>query len=87
MIHIVKQVRFIKGYELLLTFEDGSTRHVDLAPYLEGDSFEPLKNVNYFKTVQVNADLDTIVWDNGADYAPEFLYEISKPIARSLSAA
>ncbi|MCX5682216.1 MAG: DUF2442 domain-containing protein [Planctomycetota bacterium] len=75
--HAVKNVQYVSGYRLLLTFEDASVRLVDLAPHLEGDIFEPLKDPAYFKRVRVNEDLDTIVWDNGADISPDFLYEIS----------
>lgn len=73
-------MKYISGYKLALTFEDGSVRRVDLQAHLDGEIFEPLKEINYFKTVHVNPDLDTIVWDNGADMAPEFLYEIGVPM-------
>ena len=76
--HFVRNARYIDGYRLLLTFEDGSTRLVDLGPHLDGEIFEPLKDVDYFKTVQVNADIDTIVWENGADMSPDFLYQIGE---------
>jgi hypothetical protein len=49
---------------------------VDLEPYLDGKIFEPLKVIDYFKTVHVNPDINTIVWDNDADLSPDFLYEI-----------
>lgn len=87
MMHFVKRVEYVGGYELILTFEDDSIRRADLTNYLDGEIFEPLRDVDYFKTVRVNPDLDTIVWDNGADYAPEFLYEISRPDVKSASAA
>lgn len=74
--HFVRDARYVDGYRLLLAFEDGSTRLVDLEPHLDGDIFEPLKDLNYFRTVQVNSDIDTIVWDNGADMSPDFLYAI-----------
>ena len=45
--------------------------------------FEPLQNVSRFCTAQLNADIDTVVWDNGADMSPDFLYEISVPLAES----
>jgi hypothetical protein len=75
--HAVKNVKYVSGHKLLLTFEDASVRMVDLAPHLEGEIFEPLKDLAYFKRVRVNEDLDTIVWDNDADFSPDFLYEIS----------
>ena len=78
--HFVKNVSYISEYKLQLTFEDGSLRLVNLEPHLDGEIFEPLKDINYFKTVRVSPDLDTIVWDNGADMSPDFLYEIGKPM-------
>ena len=79
--HYVKGVEYISGYKLLLTFEDGSVRLADLEPHLDGEVFEPLKKIDYFKGATVNSELDTIVWDNGADMSPDFLYEIGVPIA------
>lgn len=76
--HFVKNVTYLSDYRLLLDFEDGVRRLVDLQPHLEGEIFEPLKDINYFKTVSVNPDLDTIVWQNNADFSPDFLYEISE---------
>ena len=74
--HFVKDVAYVSEYKLLLTFEDGVVKLVDLKPYLDGEVFEPLKDVEYFKSVRVNSDIDTIVWDNDADFSPDFLYEI-----------
>jgi hypothetical protein len=67
MMHLVKDVKYLFEYKLLLIFEDGSLRQVDLAPHLDGEVFEPLKDLSNFKSVHLNSDLDTIVWRNGAD--------------------
>ncbi len=48
---------------------------VDLKDELYGEVFEPMKAMEKFKAFKVDAVLGTIVWDNGADFAPEFLYE------------
>lgn len=85
--HFVKDMKYLSGYKLLLTFEDGSLRQVDLAPHLDGEVFEPLKDMSNFKSVHLNSDLDTIVWQNGADMSPDFLYEIGVPVAESVPAA
>lgn len=85
--HFVKKAEYLGGYRVRLSFEDGSVRDVDLAPHLEGAIFEPLKDVAYFKTLRVEPDLDTIVWDNGADMSPDFLYEIGTAVRKSTSAA
>jgi hypothetical protein len=79
--HVVQDVDYVADYQLRLGFEDGTVKLVDLAPYLDGEIFEPLRDQRYFATVSVNADIDTITWDNGADFSPDFLYEIGKPLA------
>jgi hypothetical protein len=79
--HFVKGVEYLSGYKLLLTFEDGSVRIADLEPHLDGEVFEPLREISYFKSTRVDSELDTIVWENGADMSPDFLYEIGVPIA------
>ena len=84
--HFVKKARYVSGYKLILTFEDGSVRLVDLADYLDGEVFEPLKDVSYFRRVRVNRDLDTVVWPNEADFSPDFLYEIGVPQPESVLA-
>jgi hypothetical protein len=80
--HFVKDVAYVSEYKLLLTFEDGVVKLVDLEPYLDGEIFEPLKDIDYFRTVRVNPDIDTIVWDNDADLSPDFLYEIGEVAGR-----
>ena len=78
--HYLKGVDYDGGYALLLTFEDDSVRRVDLESHLDGEVFEPLKSLEQFSTAHLNADIDTVVWDNGADMAPDFLYDISVPV-------
>lgn len=70
----VIDVDYIKDYELLLKFSDGAVKKVDLHPYLTGSVFGELLDLNRF--VQYGLTHVTIEWANGADLAPEFLYEI-----------
>ena len=85
--HIIRNVIHVSEYKLLLSFDDGVERLVDLAEELDGEIFEPLKNIDYFKEVRVNPDLATIVWENGADMCPDFLYKIGAPVTpRALAA-
>ena len=76
----VTGVRLKKDYELQVTFSDGVVKEVDLVGELHGEVFEPLKDPEMFKEVRVNAETNTIEWPNGADFAPEFLYEIGREI-------
>lgn len=76
--HWIKDVSYLGSYKLELKFENGEHKIVNLKPHLKGKIFKPLNNINYFKRVKVNEDIDTIVWPNNADFSPDFLYEISK---------
>jgi len=65
-----------------LEFENGDVRQVDLENQLDGEMFEPLRDIGRFSSARLNPDIDTVVWDNGADMSPDFLYEISIPVER-----
>ncbi|MCX6258951.1 MAG: DUF2442 domain-containing protein [Bacteroidia bacterium] len=60
---------------LLLSFENGEKRRMDMRPYLNHGIFKELKDPMKFSLVRVN--FDTIQWENEADLDPEFLYENS----------
>ncbi len=75
MIPRVIDAKHIKNYTLYLRFSDGSEGEVDFDQELEGEIFKPLKDISYFKDFSVDQELHTVIWPNGADFAPEFLYE------------
>jgi hypothetical protein len=64
----------VRPYVLLVTFDDGVVREVDMEPVLWGPVFEPLKDPAFFAQAFIDPELGTVVWPNGADVAPEFLY-------------
>lgn len=76
----VDSVRALEGYTLRLSFNDGAVKDVDLAPQLYGEVFEPLQDAAFFRRVAVNPETGTIEWPNGADFAPEFLYETGRSV-------
>lgn len=63
-------------YKVYLMFHDGTEGTIDLADWLEGPIFEPLRDQIFFQRFFVEAG--TLVWPNGADIAPETLYETVK---------
>ncbi|HXU45474.1 MAG TPA: DUF2442 domain-containing protein [Thermoanaerobaculia bacterium] len=69
----VLQAEYRGGHRIHLTFQDGSEATVDFEQWLEGPIFEPLKDPEYFRRFFL--DGGTIAWPNGADIAPETLYE------------
>jgi hypothetical protein len=75
MILHVKEARYVRDYVIWLRFNDGAEGEIDLSNELEGEVFGPLKDIEVFRAFRVDPDLETIVWDNGADLAPEFLYD------------
>ncbi len=75
MILRVISVRYLSGYSLWLTFSDGSEGTVDLSAELYGEVFDPLKSLEEFQKVTVSEEFGTVVWPNGADFAPEYLRE------------
>ena len=70
----IKKAEYIGDYKIKITFDDGSEGIVDLSESLEGKVFERLKDKKHFSRFKVDRELGTIVWENGADLAPEYLY-------------
>jgi len=75
MIPRVIEAEHVRDYVIHVRFADGVEGDIDLQNELEGEVFEPLKDPACFQNFQVHPELHTITWPNGADFAPEFLYE------------
>jgi len=75
MILHVTEATYERDYLVHVKFNDGPEGFVDLADELYGEVFAPLKDVKQFKAFRVDPELKTIVWNNGADLAPEFLHD------------
>jgi len=74
ILHVV-EAKYEHDYIIHLRFNNGAEGYVDLYDELYGEMFAPLKNQEKFKAFKVDPELNTIVWDNGADLAPEFLHD------------
>ena len=66
---------YVSEYTLWLQFSDGAEGEVNLRDELWGPMFEPLREPSNFRRFIVHPELHTLVWDNGADLSPEFLYQ------------
>ena len=71
----VTAAKYVADYHVQLSFNDGSKGEVDLAQELDGEIFEPLKDKSFFRSFVVEGH--TLSWNNGADFAPEFLKELT----------
>lgn len=75
MIWVVK-AELKDAYKIFVEFNDGVNGIIDFREKLENDHREIIKellDMNKFKTFKV--DMDTLCWENGVDFAPEYLYE------------
>jgi hypothetical protein len=73
MLPRVVEARYVAQKTIWLRFADGAEGEVDLAAELQGPVFEPLQANEYFCAFKLDPELRTLVWPNGADFAPEFL--------------
>jgi Protein of unknown function (DUF2442) len=65
-------------HRLWLSFSDGTEAEVDVRPLLSGPVFEPLRDPSYFARVSLDTVCGTVVWPNGADFAPEALHALAR---------
>ena len=70
----VRSIEYRHGFVYHVTFDDGLEGDVDLGEYVgTGPVFEPLRDLAFFRKARIEGG--TICWPNGADIAPETLYE------------
>ena len=73
MLPSVTKAKYLKDYLIEVKFNDGTKKVIDFEPWLTGPIFRPLKSKACFKKFFI--DGPTIAWPNGADIAPETLYD------------
>lgn len=83
----ITDVEVLHDHVVRLRFADGVEKSIDLEPYLHGPVFAEIRtNPAVFTSVTVDSDAGTITWPNGADLAPDVLYD-GRPSARMESEA
>ena len=68
----VSAVKVNDDFSLDLSFSDGSVKRFDAKPYLDYEVFRELKDLNYFR--QVDIAFGTVHWPHEQDISPETLY-------------
>ena len=71
----VLEARHLRAHVVWLRFRDGTCGEIDLAPALRGQIMTPLKDPRFFREFTIHPEFHTLVWPNGADFAPEFLHD------------
>jgi len=77
MILNIIQANYIDDFKVKVLFNDGLEKIVDLKNYINSKKhpfFQPLKQVEEFKKFRIHK---TLVWDSGADIAPEYLHNMA----------
>ena len=62
-------------YTLRVCFDDGTEQVIDFQAVLEGELFGPLRDGSLFSQVQIDPEVHTLVWPNGADWDPTTLHD------------
>lgn len=75
ILHIL-EVEVIRDFTMRIEFNDGTAKVVDVKPLLTGSVFAPVNDPDFFARVTIDPLAQTVVCPNGADLAPEALYEL-----------
>jgi len=76
----VTDAKALPDYRLSVSFSDGSEGEVNLKDFIEADP-RPIVKALHDRAVfsAIRVEMDTVVWENGFDLAPEFLRAMAKP--------
>jgi hypothetical protein len=74
-IHEVRSFEVVAPYILRVRFEDGTDQTIDFQPILAGEIYGPLQDLGLFNRVQIDPEVRTLVWPNGADFDPATLHD------------
>ncbi len=68
----------VAPYTLRVNFDDQTQQVINFEPMLRGELFLPLREVAFFNQVQLDREVHTLVWSNGADFDPATLHDWSE---------
>jgi hypothetical protein len=74
-IHEVRSFEAVAPYTLCVFFADGTTQTIDFEPILAGELYGPLRDPDLFNRVEIDPEVRTLVWPNGADFDPATLHD------------
>jgi Protein of unknown function (DUF2442) len=71
----VTAFEIIANYTLRVKFDDNTEQIINFEPVLQGEVYEPLRDLRFFNQVRLDTEVGTLVWPNGADFDPYMLHE------------
>src|SRR5438477_9254711 len=79
-IYRVKSFQFVAPHTLRVQFDDQTEQVIDFEPVLAGELYRPLRDLALFNQVQVDPEVHTLVWPNGADFDPATVHDWPKHV-------
>lgn len=71
----VVKAKYVEGYKIAVTFENGKKDVVDFKDYAKlGGVFSRFADMAYFKKFHINKVIGVLCWQDDVDIAPETLY-------------
>lgn len=74
-IYCVQTFKIIAPYTLQVFFNDDTQQVIDFEPVLAGELYGPLRDEALFNQVQLDPEVHTLIWPNGADFDPATLHD------------
>jgi hypothetical protein len=74
-IYRVESFEIVAPYTLLVKFDDKTQQTIDFQSVLAGELFRPLRDPELFNRVELDPEVHTLTWPNGADFDPETLHD------------
>lgn len=74
-LHRVTAFTIVAPYTLRVEFVDHTHQIIDFRPIIAGNLYGPLHDLNAFNQVQLDPEVHTLVWPNGADFDPATLHD------------
>ena len=74
-IYRVTNFQITAPYTLRVAFDDNTEQNINFEPVLAGQIFGSLRNSSLFNQVQIDPEIHTLVWPNGADFDPATLHD------------
>lgn len=77
-IYRVTSFEIVAPHTLRVMFDDDTVQVIDFSPILYGKVFGPLRDLSQFNRVEIDPEVHTLVWENGADLDPTTLHDWPK---------
>ncbi len=77
-IYRVMNFKIVGPYTLRVEFDDGMAQTIDFRPVLAGELYRPLQDEQLFNQVEIDPEVHTLAWPNGADFDPATLHDWPK---------